>query len=197
MYEDYFVPFPSIDSARVRLRRMEKRDIRDIYDLCRREELARFVEWYPHKDITETRDYVNWIVSGYRRGRSMTWVIELKGAGKVIGTCGFMKMDADFKTAEIGYCLSSDYWRQGYATEAVWSLLWYGFKKIGLCRVQARVMDGNEPSEALVEKLGFRREGLMKKGVFCKGAPHDITMFGMTDEMYDMMYGDNNAASIS
>lgn len=189
MYARYFVPFPTLTTARLRIRQMSKADTSAIYDICRRPESARYVEWTEHQNIGETRAYVNWIVDGYGKQRSTTWVIELLPEKKVIGTCCFLNIDSYYKTAEIGYCLSSAYWGRGYATEAVWALLWYGFREIGFARIQARVMTENFRSAAVLERIGFEKEGLLKNAVYCKNQAHNIYLYAMTDGMYRKTYG--------
>ncbi len=189
MYSRYFEPFPTLTTARLRLRKMCMADVPAIYELCRRPESAQYVEWSAHKNIGETQNYVQWVVSGYKKQISTTWVIELMPEKKVIGTCGFLNIDVHYKTAEIGYCLCSEYWGKGYASEAVWALLWYGFKDVGFIRIQARVMTGNHRSAALLERMGFCKEGTLKNAIYCKNTAHDIYLFAMTDGKYHNLFG--------
>ena len=48
-------------------------------------------------------------------------------------------------------------------TEALDAIIGFGFREVGLNRIQAVVMPGNEGSEKLLEKLGFRREGVLRQ----------------------------------
>ena len=48
-------------------------------------------------------------------------------------------------------------------TEALAAIVGFGFREIGLNRIQVVVMPGNVGSERLLEKLGFRREGLLRE----------------------------------
>jgi ribosomal-protein-alanine N-acetyltransferase len=47
-------------------------------------------------------------------------------------------------------------------TEALDAIIGFGFREVGLHRIQAVVMPGNKGSEKLLEKLGFRREGVLR-----------------------------------
>lgn len=67
--------------------------------------------------------------------------------------------DAD---AEVGYCFAPDSQGQGFASEAVATLVRYGFEALALHRIHAWISPANHPSIRLIERLGFRREGLAK-----------------------------------
>jgi RimJ/RimL family protein N-acetyltransferase len=84
--------------------------------------------------------------------------VELPGHG-LIGDCGFCVQNDAPHTAEIGYRLSRRYWHRGYASEAVSGLVGWAFNTIRLHRIIALIDTRNHNSIALVERLGFRREG--------------------------------------
>lgn len=65
-----------------------------------------------------------------------------------------------FQSCYLGYHMDQDFLRQGYMTEALELILSLAFGPLGLHRAEANVMPRNLPSLALLEKLGFHREGL-------------------------------------
>ena len=75
---------------------------------------------------------------------------------------------------------------KGYASEALGLLIEYGFDEIGLHRIYARVIDGNEASRNLFTRLGFTQEGLLREHVFRHGKYRNMFMFGLLrDEWTD------------
>ena len=66
------------------------------------------------------------------------------------------------KRVEIGYIIDPAHQRKGIATEAVSAMLDFCFGELGLHRVQAFTHPDNTASRKLVEKLGFRHEGLLR-----------------------------------
>ena len=66
------------------------------------------------------------------------------------------------KRVSIGYIINPTRQRQGIATEAVSAMLDFCFGPLGLHRAQAFIHPDNTASIALVENLGFRREGLLR-----------------------------------
>lgn len=88
--------------------------------------------------------------------------IILQATGEIIGTCGFNYIDHENQRAEIAYDLGMRFWKHGYATEAVQSLMKWGIESFNLHRMEAKVDPRNEASISLLEKLGFQEEGLLQ-----------------------------------
>ena len=72
-------------------------------------------------------------------------------------------------SGEIGYVLHPDFWGKGYACEAARCVIDFGFERLGLHRIEARFMMGNEQSLRVMEKLGMRFEGYHADEIFVKG----------------------------
>jgi len=83
--------------------------------------------------------------------------------------------------AEVGYMVHPDYWGQGYATDAVRCLLRYGFDECRLNKVGADVYAPNEASQRVVEKVGFKREGVRRDHAFVDGEHVDLYEYGLLE----------------
>ncbi len=184
MYNEYFVPYPVIETERLKIRMVQKGDAEDLYELCRRPETSRFSLWSPHEDLKETKEFIAYQISLYRKRKCMFFVVEEKASGKVIGTCSYVSMDSDYKMAEIGYSILSDLWNHGFATEVAEALTGYAFDRIGVQRVFARLLPQNTASARVLLKLGFEFEGRAKNGFYYNGRVDDVDVYGITDEMY-------------
>jgi RimJ/RimL family protein N-acetyltransferase len=80
--------------------------------------------------------------------------------------------------AHIGYALATDYWGQGIVTTALKMTVSGVFKEFpDLVRVEALVEVENKGSQRVLEKVGFLREGLLRKYGFCKGEIRDMFMY--------------------
>jgi ribosomal-protein-alanine N-acetyltransferase len=84
--------------------------------------------------------------------------IVLQTTHLLIGTCGMRMAMAHAQEAELGYELHPDYWGHGYATEAAWSMLAFGFHTLPLQRVWAQCLAENRASVRVLERLGMRPE---------------------------------------
>lgn len=117
-----------------------------------------------------TRAHLRYVCSQYKKNNFFDWAIVEKESAKMIGTCGFSRIDAENNSAEIGYVLSSDYWGMGYATEAVARVIAFGFETCGFNRIYARILEGNTASMRVAEKNMLRREATHKNAIIVKDA---------------------------
>ncbi|WP_167954788.1 GNAT family N-acetyltransferase [Anaerosporobacter faecicola] len=94
-------------------------------------------------------------------------MIVLKNQNIVIGTIHLMKDTRRMvKTTEIGYVISPNYRRQGYATEAIREVIRYEFEEDNVKMLVAGVIEDNAASLGLLKKLGFIREGEIHNGFY-------------------------------
>lgn len=107
------------------------------------------------------------------------YMVELKGEGKVIGTLHLFPDERRAVAAtEIGYVISPGYRRQGYGREAVEAVIDHLFRETNTRLITAGAAVCNEPSIAMLEALGFVREGIIRKGFFIPGrGPVDMVSF--------------------
>ena len=92
---------------------------------------------------------------------------------------GLMNIDYNNKNAEIGYWLGKKYWRKGIMKEAIKLILNFGFKKLKLVRVYARIMHPNIFSAKLLEKSGFQCEGRTRKTTLRRGKWMDDLVYSI------------------
>lgn len=92
--------------------------------------------------------------------------IERKSDGKLIGDCALKIQAAEPRIAEIGYTVNRNFQGQGFATEAVRALIGELFGSMAMHKVVALVDVRNPASSRVLEKLGFTREGHLRKSYF-------------------------------
>ncbi len=83
------------------------------------------------------------------------------------------------QTATLGYWIGAVHARQGYVTEALWAVLEYAFRRLGLHRVEAACLPGNEASRRLLLKSGFREEGYAREYLRINGSWQDHQLFAV------------------
>lgn len=82
-------------------------------------------------------------------------------------------------TATLAYWLAPEYWGHGYATDAVGALLDHGFGDRRLHKVRAEVIESNDGSRRVLERLGFEREGTLRGEKFVDGEHVDVFRYGL------------------
>ena len=175
---------PRLQTERLLLRPMERSDFADLYDYARREDTSRYLVWTPHPSPDYTRNYLAMIARLYRKGQFFDWAIVERQSGRMIGTCGFTKLDLQNRVGEIGYVLNPTRHGRGYATEAVMRVLEYGFFELQLNRVEGRYMVENMPSRRVMERCGLTYEGVLRQSMLIKGVYRDIGICSIVREEY-------------
>lgn len=85
-------------------------------------------------------------------------------------------------SGELGYAIRREDWGKGYATEAASLMLDFGFRTLGLHRIQAACGPENRPSQRLLTKLGFTPEGRIRDHVLTNGAWRDSLLYAILED---------------
>lgn len=160
---------PRFESERLKFRAIKRGDLEDIFEYSNNPQTSQYLLWSPHQNIFVTQEFIDIVLSKYKSGEYHDWAIVLKKSNKMIGTCGFTRIDEDNKTIEIGYVINPTYWGNGYATEAVNAILEFAFTELDINRVEARFMAGNDASLTVMKKVGMTFEGYLRDAAFSKG----------------------------
>ncbi len=185
MISRIFKNMPILECERLVLRPIRITDAEDVYDYSKRVDLTRFLLWSPHPYIAYTKEYLKYVVKQYRAGNFYDWAIEEKESGRMIGTCGFTSIDAEHRSAEIGYVLNPDFHRRGYAPEAARAVINFGFRELSLNRIQCRFMKGNDASLKVAQRLGMTFEGYLRDFLYVKGVYRTIGFCSILRDEFD------------
>lgn len=98
------------------------------------------------------------------------------------GMIGFARIAfAGVKAGKLGYAVAADEWGHGYATDAARTLTDFAFRVLQLHRVSAAIGPDNAASIALVERLGFTKEGVLRDHVFTNGSWRDSVLYSVLE----------------
>ncbi len=179
-----FSDMPTLKTERLILRPMRVGDAADMFDYAHREDVTTYLLWSPHQSISYTREYLKYIETRYDAGDFYDWAVIERASGKMIGTCGFTRIDIPNNSGEIGYVLNPEFHGKGYGTEAASEALSFGFDVIGLHRIEAKFMEGNDASLHVMDKLGMTFEGLRKESMLVKGKYRTIGICAILADDY-------------
>ena len=168
--------FPQLETERLLLRETTLQDAEAIFAVFSDSSVTQFHNLDTFTSIEEAIALIVRRAKRFERGIGIRWGIARKQDNVMIGSCGFT-WNPQEQSAEIGYELASTFWKQGIMTEAVYTILQFGFEKMGLRFVVAQVMLDNIASKKLLEKLGFQSQGVLKQYGFFKGQFHDLEQF--------------------
>ena len=140
-----------------------------MFEYSKRQDVTKYLLWEPHRDESYTYKYLTYVQSRYRSGDFFDWSVIYRENNKMIGTCGFTRINTDSNSAEIGYVLNPDYWGRGIAAEAVRRVMRFGFDELSLHRIEAKYMIDNIQSRRVMEKVGMTYEGVNRDSMFVRG----------------------------
>lgn len=169
-----FSHMPELETERLLLRPMRVCDSADMFAYAHDPEVTRYLLWRPHADVGYTRRYLEYLSGRYRIGAHYEWALIHRETGRMIGTCGFARIDTAHSCAELGYVLNPTFRGQELIPEAARRVLQFGFSVLGLHRIEARYMVENVASRRVMDKLGMSFEGIQRGSMLVKGAYRDI-----------------------
>ncbi len=116
-------------------------------------------------------------------GTTYAFAIRPADTGEIAGRITLSQVfRRSFQNCYLGYWVAEEHNGRGYATQAVELAVGHAFGELGLHRVQANVMTKNPRSARVLEKAGFRREGLALRYLQIAGRWEDHDMFAITAE---------------
>jgi RimJ/RimL family protein N-acetyltransferase len=149
-----------ITTPRLVLRRPKLSDAAAINKYGRDPEVTRFMDWRTHTSVDDASGFVADAARRWERGEEYSWVMTVKSEDRAIGSVGCRVRG---HAADLGYVLSRDHWRQGYATEAARAVFEWARSLDGVLRVWATCDVDNLASARVLEKLGMSREGILRR----------------------------------
>jgi RimJ/RimL family protein N-acetyltransferase len=150
---------PSIETARLLLRPMEPGDMDALLSIFADPKVMAAFSAPPFNQEQMQAWVQRNLQHQEQHGYGLFSVI-LKSEGVLIGDCGLEQIVVDgVSFAELGYDFRSDYWNQGYATEAATAVRDYAFQTLHLPQIVSLIRVGNQASRRVAEKIGMSLAG--------------------------------------
>jgi ribosomal-protein-alanine N-acetyltransferase len=176
------IPFPKrltvLETERLKLQPLTDADAAELFPLMDDPEVMAYWDVPEIDDPDLVAEIVKAQVAGMATGHAIHWSIRVIDDGGFVGCCDLTEIERRHKRAEVGFMLGRGAWGQGYALEAMQAVVAYAATS-GLRRLTARTHLGNRRSEGLLEKLGFKEEGLLRGHVLRDGERRDCRLFGL------------------
>ncbi len=157
--------YPAIETERLFLRLPDMRDYED-WARLRRASAAFLEPWEPVRgfDYLSRKSFryrVAWGRSAVRQKRALPLVLIRRSDGALLGGLTMDNIQAGVaQSCTVGYWMGEKFARQGYMLEALNAAVDYTFNVLDLSRIQAGCLPENTPSRGLLEKAGFKYEGV-------------------------------------
>ncbi len=168
-----------IETERLLLRELNPEVFKHLFTKCTDDEIAAFLNLQSNEELMAEKEK-------FQKGFTTAWIslcnfqlIE-KSSHLIIGACGFHTVYLQHARAEVGYALTDETKkRSGFMTEALKSIIAYGFEVMKFNRIEAFANPENFASVKLLESNGFIYEGLLRSHYFKNGVAEDSGVFGL------------------
>ena len=173
---------PRLEGKSIRLRAYRADDFEDFYALHSDPRVMRYWSFPAWTDRAQAQPRFQSALDGRDATTRLCWVIATRHDDRLIGGVTLYAIDPTHARAEIGYALAPAHWGHGHAAEALRLALAHAFDAVALRRIEADIDPRNLASCRLVERLGFRREGLLRARWKVSDELCDTALYGLLAE---------------
>lgn len=178
--------FELIETRRLLLKGLSPEGMKYIFENLEIPEIKKILGHQSDEDFRKEEYKFKNGYASYNR-TFVTFLMEDKASGKIIGRCGIHNWDKEQMHAEIGYIMHDEQFRRkGLMTEAVSAVLEYSFIGKEINRIEALGRIGNEASVRILETFNFKREGILRRYFYSSGVFEDAVLFSILSEEYSV-----------
>lgn len=147
-----------LKTNRLLLRNILVDDYKELFEIRFHPEVLKHIKREIIDDKTELKSFILDRIKDVENGKTCYWGISELGSTKLIGTICLWNFNDTKTFAEIGYELHPNCHGKGFMSEAMETVLNFGFEDLQLKIIEAFTSKHNEPSKALLNKFGFYLE---------------------------------------
>lgn len=151
-----------------------------LYQLVKlnRQHLREWLPWVDHmRSVDDFRKYINSSKQRYANHTETGYVVMANNV--MIGRLGLYNIDLHNRSASIGYWLGQQWLGRGIITRCCKAVIDEGFTRLHLNRIEIRAALENYKSQAIPERLGFKKEGIIRQGEFVNNQFVDLYVYSM------------------
>ena len=154
---------PTLFAPRIVLRPFADTDLAAMFEIYSDPETMAYFSITPIREMDEAAGILANVRQSFAARQVFPWAVADRWSGNLIGSCALLRPDWTNGRAEIGFVFNRSQWGQGLASEAVGCMLAHVFDEWNLRRLEADVDPRNTRCRKLLERFGFREEGLLKE----------------------------------
>ena len=167
-----------IEGPNLTLRYAGPEDAGALFELARDPAVTRYFSWGPYTDIDQPKAYIAGLPEKRARGELLDFLIVHETDGP-IGVTGLSELSRRNRHATVGTWFGHRWWGSGANRESKAMMATLAFEHLGLDRLTAWANTRNGRSQAALERVGFRREGVLGSWHRHGDVLHDVVVFGM------------------
>jgi ribosomal-protein-alanine N-acetyltransferase len=167
-----------VRGPRLSLRYARAEDAPRLFELAADAAVTRFFSWGPYTSLDEPEAYIASLRSRREAGTLLDFLIVGPDDGPV-GVTGLSELARRDRRATVGSWLGHRWWGSGVNVEGKAMICALAFRRLGLERLTAWANTRNGRSQRALERVGFRREGVLRAWHRHGETVHDVVVFGL------------------
>ncbi len=176
--------------SKVFLRAVEKSDLKFLHELINDPKNRQFLSVFRPMSMMDEEEYVERAHKNAVEGKEFSFMICDKKYKKPVGNCGIFRIKNIAKNGEIGITLLKKYQNKGYGTDAIRTLLEFGFESLNMHLIQISALSSNERAvHVYKDKVGFRYDATLRERIYKNGKYVDHVILSMTKKEWIKKYG--------
>jgi len=153
-------------------------DAEALFALASDPAVTRFFSWGPYTSLEQPQAYINGLPEKREHGELLDFLIVHHEAGP-IGVTGLSELSRRNRHATVGTWLGHRWWGSGTNPESKAMIAALAFERLGLDRLTAWANTRNGRSQVALERVGFKREGVLASWHRHGDVLHDVVVFGL------------------
>lgn len=168
----------------VALRYATQDDAPRLFELGSDPEVTFPFSWGPYRSVEQPRAHIASLPGKREAGELLEFVVEHRDDG-VIGVTSLLELVRRDRRATTGTWFGRRWWGTGANVESKALLAALAFGPLAMERLSAWVDTDNGRSQRALEKIGFQREGVLRRWQWHGDTPHDLVAYGMVRADWD------------
>ena len=167
-----------VRGPRLELRYALESDAPRLFTLASDPAVTRFFSWGPYTSVEQPEGYIAGLAAKREAGELLDFLIVHPQDGP-IGVTGLSELSRRDRRATVGSWLGHAWWGSGANFEAKAMIAALAFQQLGFERLTAWANTRNGRSQRALERIGFRREGVLSAWHRHGDRVHDVVIFGL------------------
>lgn len=136
----------------------------DLFQAGNDERIWRYMPMPVSQTVAETEAWIATALEDQQSGTQVAFAICLSETGQAIGSTRYLDIQRENRALEVGFTwIGTTYQRTGVNTECKYLLFCHAFETLGAVRVQLKTDGRNLQSQQAIERIGAKREGVLRK----------------------------------
>ncbi len=172
----------TLESGQVRLEALTLAHAEELFEAGKTDTLWRYMPVDAPKSVDDVRAWISEAVENTAAGKEAAFAIIHLGDNKAVGSTRYMNFEPAHRGVEIGWTwIGVQYHRSAVNTHCKYMLLEHAFETLGAIRVQLKTDSRNQQSRKAIERIGARREGVLRNHmILADGHYRDTVVYSIT-----------------